>query len=150
MPPSSANAFERHWVIWSNLSPQEITICNAICHALHHTYWEDILCGGVWILKAGTNICMWNTSTQIKGNIISVQSNPFYRLTPVSKPVNKRLVKLFLLLPLSPWVTLIHVALFWAKFLLVKHARPPPPPISPQPPWPPTPPPSPQTPDPHP
>ena len=75
----------------------------------------------------------------------------FYRLTPVSKPVNKRLVKyLYLLLPLSPWVTLIHVALFWAKFLLVKHARPPPPPTSPQPPWPPTPPPSPQTPDPHP
>ena len=135
----------------------------------------------------------------------------FYRLTPVSKPVNKRLVKLlffFLLLPLSPiihniskpawptpppwppppptspktprpppaslqlhpnkpyhpascqsptlksatpknvtpcqsftikWVTLINVALSWAKFLLVKHARPRPPPTSPQPPWPPTP-----------
>ena len=110
----------------------------------------------------------------------------FYRLTPVSKLVNKRLEKLFLLLPLSPiihnvskppwppppatspktprpppaslqlhpnkpyhpascqsptlksatpknvtpcqsftikWVTLIHVALFWAKFLLVKHTQ---------------------------
>ena len=72
MPPSSANTFERHWVIWSNLSPQEITICNAICHALSHTYWEDIVlsCCGTWILKGGRNMCMWSTSTQIKGNII--------------------------------------------------------------------------------